>query len=65
MAPLPKKKTSKSKKGRRTLHLHATTVHLVVCPQCRLPKPSHQVCPSCGHYKGRTAIEVENPASPS
>lgn len=62
MAALPKRKTSPGRKGNRARHFAATKAHLVVCPQCRLPKPSHQVCPSCGYYKGRTAIAVENPA---
>lgn len=65
MAALPKRKTSKGRKGNRQRHFKAQTAHLVVCPQCRLPKPSHVACPSCGHYKGRAAVQVAAPARPS
>jgi large subunit ribosomal protein L32 len=30
-----------------------------VCTSCFEPKPSHQVCPHCGSYKGRQVVEVE------
>jgi large subunit ribosomal protein L32 len=30
-----------------------------VCPQCTHAKTPHVVCPNCGWYKGRQAIEVE------
>jgi large subunit ribosomal protein L32 len=30
-----------------------------VCPQCRHTKLPHVVCPNCGWYGGRQAIEVE------
>jgi len=30
-----------------------------LCTSCFEPKPPHQVCPSCGSYKGRQVIEVE------
>lgn len=65
MAALPKRKLSKASKGHRARHFHASKAHLVVCPQCRLPKPTHQVCPSCGFYKGRNAVTVDNPARPT
>lgn len=58
MAPVPKKKTSKSRQGRRRAHLSVRTPHLVVCPQCRSPRPSHKVCPVCGTYRGREVLNV-------
>jgi large subunit ribosomal protein L32 len=30
-----------------------------VCPQCTTAKLPHVVCPNCGWYKGRQAIEVD------
>ncbi len=58
MPPLPKKKTSVSRKRRRRSHLTASTPHLVVCPQCRSPRPSHEACPVCGTYKGRDVLAI-------
>ena len=30
-----------------------------VCPHCQTVKVPHVVCPNCGWYKGRTAVEVD------
>ena len=30
-----------------------------VCPNCQTVKLPHVVCPNCGWYKGRQAIEVQ------
>ncbi len=60
MAALPKKKMSMGRKGNRRSQIKAKVPALVTCPQCRLPKRSHQACPSCGFYHGRTAIVVES-----
>ncbi|NVM22052.1 MAG: 50S ribosomal protein L32 [Desulfobacterales bacterium] len=56
---LPKRKISKSRRGKRRSHQRVTLPSLSVCPQCNEPKLPHHVCPSCGHYKGRTVIEKE------
>ncbi|MBI4497899.1 MAG: 50S ribosomal protein L32 [Chloroflexi bacterium] len=56
MAALPKKKMPSSRKGNRRSHHRASLPTLVPCPQCRLPKPAHRVCPSCGSYHGRTVL---------
>jgi large subunit ribosomal protein L32 len=58
MSPVPKKKTSKSRRGRRRAHLAVATANLVVCPQCRSPRPAHQACPVCGTYRGREVLDV-------
>ncbi|HLI15613.1 MAG TPA: 50S ribosomal protein L32 [Acidimicrobiales bacterium] len=56
---VPKKKTSKSKsRSRRASAWTLGRPALSRCPQCRQAKRPHVVCPSCGWYKGRQAIEV-------
>jgi large subunit ribosomal protein L32 len=30
---------------------------LAKCPNCHEMKQPHQVCPHCGHYKGKAAQE--------
>ncbi|MBM3131649.1 MAG: 50S ribosomal protein L32 [Chloroflexi bacterium] len=54
-----KRKTSRSKIGRRRSHMGYTAPNLSPCPQCHTPKPPHLVCPVCGTYKGREVYEVK------
>ena len=57
---VPKKKTSKSKsRSRRASAWQLSDPPRSVCPQCRHAKLPHVVCPNCGWYGGRVAIEVE------
>jgi large subunit ribosomal protein L32 len=56
MAPLPKKKTSTSRKRRRRSHLGVTMPSLTACPQCRSPRQPHHACAVCGTYRGREVI---------
>jgi large subunit ribosomal protein L32 len=58
MPPLPKRKLSKARKGRRRSHDALIALHLVKCPQCGALRRPHQVCSSCGSYKGTTVIEM-------
>lgn len=65
MAPLPKRKLSKSRAGERRSHLHLSYPRLGLCPQCHTTKPFHRVCPNCGYYKGREVIKQPVAKSPS
>jgi len=56
---VPKKKTSKSRRDTRRAHDALVAPGISVCPQCKEPKQSHRVCPSCGTYKGREIISTE------
>jgi len=56
---LPKKKYSKASQGKRRSHLGLTPPATDVCPHCHSPKLSHRVCPTCGWYNDREAIEVK------
>ena len=56
---VPKKKTSKSKsRSRRASNWRISEPARSVCPQCRQGKLPHVVCPNCGWYGGRQAIDV-------
>ena len=61
MAALPKRKYAKARQGKRRSHLKLSPPTLVYCPQCQSPKLPHQVCPTCGSYAGREAIEIKSP----
>lgn len=56
---VPKRKTSRSRRGKRRAHKHLTFPSLSLCPKCKSPKMSHRVCPNCGYYKGKAFIEKE------
>lgn len=58
--PNPKRRHSKSRKGKRRAHDFLVARSLVECTNCHERKLPHRVCPSCGHYKGREVIEVES-----
>ncbi|MBI2049333.1 50S ribosomal protein L32 [Candidatus Roizmanbacteria bacterium] len=48
MAPLPKRKHSKLRKGKRIATRKQTLPKLVVCPNCKRMKLPHTVCKYCG-----------------
>jgi large subunit ribosomal protein L32 len=57
---VPKKKTSKAKgRSRRASNWVLGLPARSVCPQCQHAKVPHIVCPNCGWYKGRQAVEVD------
>ncbi len=49
---LPKKKTSRSKKGMRRSHHRVPKPTVVYC-ECGEPALPHRVCSSCGTYRGK------------
>jgi len=59
VGPLPKRKLSRSRRGRRRSHDALTLKHLVVCENCGEYHLAHHVCLKCGTYKGETVIEVD------
>jgi len=59
MPPQPKRKLSKGRRDRRRAHDALEARNLVACSNCGEMRLPHTVCPSCGHYKGREIINVE------
>ena len=58
---VPKKKTSKAKsRSRRAAAWRLSVPARSICPQCSSAKLPHVVCPTCGWYKSRQAIDVDN-----
>jgi large subunit ribosomal protein L32 len=57
---VPKKRSTRARRDRRRAHYSKIkSINLIECPQCHQPKLPHRVCPHCGYYKNREAIEVE------
>jgi large subunit ribosomal protein L32 len=59
MPPLPKQKTSRTRRDQRRAHDALKAKNLVQCNNCGEMRLPHRVCPNCGHYKGREVIAVE------
>jgi large subunit ribosomal protein L32 len=56
---VPKKKKSKSKsRSHRAAAWRLDAPPRSTCPRCGNAKLPHVVCPTCGWYKGRTAVDV-------
>jgi large subunit ribosomal protein L32 len=59
---VPKRKVAHARQGDRRSHLALTLPTLVECPHCHEPKLPYRVCPACGYYKARQAVELKKPA---
>ncbi|NLA73045.1 MAG: 50S ribosomal protein L32 [Clostridiales bacterium] len=60
MAIAPKRRISKAKRDkRRASAWKLDAPQLESCPKCGSLKRSHRICTSCGYYKGRQVIQVE------
>jgi len=57
--PVPKKRTSRSKRGMRRSHEALSAPAISSCPECGAAKSPHRVCPECGMFKGEEVIVVE------
>jgi len=57
--PNPKRRHSKARTAKRRTHDALKPASLGTCPHCHEAKPAHQICPQCGHYRGRQVREVK------
>lgn len=55
----PKRKTSKQRRNKRRTHYKATPPTVANCSNCGATVQYHRVCPECGFYRGKLAIEKE------
>jgi large subunit ribosomal protein L32 len=55
----PTNKTSKARTKKRRTHKGISAPASTLCPQCHEPKLPHRVCMSCGTYKGRAVVAVD------
>lgn len=70
MTPLPKRRHSTERQGRRRASHKFNATVLVKCDNCGSLKIPHEVCKNCGTYKGLVVVapkiktkvtKVENP----
>jgi large subunit ribosomal protein L32 len=60
MGALPKQRISRHRQGNRRRHHALKPLALVTCRNCREVKQAHHVCPSCGYYRGRQVVVIED-----
>ena len=58
--PVPKRRTSVSKKNKRRAHDALTPPSTVACPECGESALRHRACPHCGMYRGRQVVEIHD-----
>lgn len=56
MTPLPKRRHSSGRQGKRRSAIKTVTLNLVECENCKTLKLTHKVCPNCGTYKGQVFV---------
>ena len=57
---VPKRKTSPSRRNMRRSHHRLAPAAYGECPNCGEQKRPHHVCGSCGQYRGRQVVEVND-----
>ncbi|OGG30585.1 50S ribosomal protein L32 [Candidatus Gottesmanbacteria bacterium RIFCSPLOWO2_01_FULL_46_9] len=57
MTPLPKRRHSTRRGGKRKAAIKLSLAGLLVCAHCGKKRFPHRVCPSCGYYEGREVVK--------
>ena len=55
----PKHRHSSTRRDKRRTHYKATAPTLASCSNCGGTVQYHHVCPECGFYRGKLAIDKE------
>jgi len=55
----PKKRHSRQRQGKRRAAIRLTVTKTVICPNCQAPILAHQICKSCGYYKGKMVLKIK------
>lgn len=56
MTPLPKRKLSTYRGGKRVAAKKLKKLQQYTCPKCENPSTPHRVCKKCGYYKNKAVI---------
>jgi len=55
--PNPKHRHSRTRRDKRRTHYKAEAPNLVSCQNCGTTVLFHRICPECGYYRGKLAVE--------
>jgi large subunit ribosomal protein L32 len=58
--PNPKRRHSKARRNKRRAHDFLSAPGISLCANCHEPRLPHRICKSCGFYKGKQVITVDN-----
>ena len=56
---VPKQRKSRSRRDQRRSHDSLPATAMSRCPSCDAPKLPHRICQSCGAYRGREVVQVD------
>ncbi|NDC38535.1 MAG: 50S ribosomal protein L32 [Proteobacteria bacterium] len=56
--PVPKKRTTKARRGDRRSHDRLHPTYAIVCPNCGEAVLRHRVCTKCGQYRGKQLMQI-------
>jgi large subunit ribosomal protein L32 len=56
MAPLPKRRHSTRRGGKRKAAISYALIGLTKCPKCNALRVAHRVCPTCGYYNDKAVV---------
>ncbi len=57
--PVPKRKTSKARRDKRSANKHIRPQAVTACANCAHPISPHQACAECGFYKGKKVLRTK------
>lgn len=57
--PVPKGKRSRARRDKRFANKNIAMGPVGACQTCQTPIASHQICQSCGYYKGVKVIRTK------
>lgn len=57
--PVPKKKTTRGKRGQRRSHDRLDAPAFSTCSNCGALRRPHRVCQACGHHNDTPVLQVE------
>jgi len=57
--PNPKHRHSRTRRDKRRTHDKAIAPTTAKCSNCNATVQYHRVCPECGFYRGKLAVEKE------
>ncbi len=60
MAAVPKTRRSHRRVRTRRAHWRTPLALAGECPHCHELRLPHRVCPHCGYYNGRQAVEIKS-----
>ena len=63
MAPLPKRRHSTRRGGKRKASIKLSAIDLTRCQNCGVLRIQHTICKACGFYNGKEVIKKTTKAA--